>query len=221
MKNLIYFFALTLFFTSCKEQPKSPEDIINKSIDFHDQHNQWKNLNAQFIFDSRFSIATFPQETLNISMNIKTEEFIYHNPKRKIKVSYVNDICSADSCTGACKGYIWTKSFYPYVWGLPMKLKDPGYSPEKEWGKDEFNGFDCYTVNMHYDNENFTFYFDQSDYQLRGFKFIKNNTEKHGEIVKLKGLHIYEGIKFPAYRTWLNLDSTLIGTNQVLEINKL
>lgn len=221
MKFATFLILFVLLLTGCRNQPKSAIEIINKSVTFHDQHNHWSKLNAQFNFDSKFSIATFPQETLNISMNVKTDAFHYHNPKRKVKVQYINDVCSADSCTGACKGYSWTKSFYPYIWGLPMKLKDPGYTPEKDWAECIFNMYPCYSVKMNYENENFIYYFDQSDFQLRGFQFLKNDESKHGEIVTLKGLHTFDGIKFPAHRTWLNLDSSLIGTNEVLKITQL
>lgn len=221
MKFIIHCILISFIFIGCSSEPKSAKEIIDKSIAFHDQHHQWKDLNAEFKFDSRFTIATFPIETLEISINIPTNEFQYVNSKRNINVKYSNDTCFSPSCDGTCKAYSWTKGFYPYIWGLPMKLTDPGYSPEKEWQESNFNNSKCYAVDMHYENENFTFYFDQVSYQLKGFKFIKNEDSSHGEIVKLNNLYTFEGIQFPAHRTWLKLDSSLIGTNEVLNIKKL
>ena len=71
---------------------------------------------------------------------------------------------------------------------------------------------------MNYEAENFWFFFDQVDYQLRGFKFLKNDSSEKGEIIILRDLMKVDGILLPKHRTWLHKDSSLIGTNELLEV---
>jgi hypothetical protein len=74
---------------------------------------------------------------------------------------------------------------------------------------------------MNYEAENFTYYIDQHDFQLRGFQFLKNDKSGKGEIIHLDGLIKYKDIQFPKKRTWLHLDGDTIGTNEAMNINKI
>lgn len=99
-----------------------------------------------------------------------------------------------------------------------MKLKDPNTKPNEKWQRDTINGFNCYAVGVNYESENYTFYFDQADYQLRAFKFLKNDQSGEGEIIHLQGLYKYNNIRFPQKRTWLHLNQDTIGVNEVVNI---
>lgn len=221
MHKLFLFCFLSTIFFSCKNEPQSAQEIIDKAIKFHDPNNQWNSLNAKFLFESSFSFNDSVPEELHLSINNPQNQFTYKNLDRKVEIYYDNDSCEVISADGSCGGYSWTKNFYPYIWGLPMKLKDPGVTPESTWKKDTINGFNVYQVLVNYEAENFKFYFDQKDYQLRAFEFLKNDDSGKGEIIFLKDLFEFNGIKFPAYRKWMELNRELIGTNEVKAITQL
>lgn len=206
--------------TSCtiKDSKKniSAEEIISNSINFHDPKSSWNSFKATMHFESSFSFNDSIPEDLELSFDNSEAYFNYLNHDRKVNLKYYPDTCIKLTENGDCNGYSWTYGFYPYIWGLPMKLKDPGIKPQKDFCKTVFNNNSVWEVKVHYEAENYWFYFSPSDFQLKGFKFIKNNNPNKGEIVILKGLKEFKGIQFPKHRTWLHLDSSLIGTNEFL-----
>ena len=102
-----------------------------------------------------------------------------------------------------------------------MKLKDPNVSPLSKWNLDTINNHPCYLVYVNYEAENFTYYIDQEDFQLRAFKFLKNDNSGKGEIIHLEHFHEYNNLRFPKKRIWLHLNGDTIGTNEVMNINKI
>ncbi len=217
--NTLQIIISVITLTSCGsqviEKKLSSDEIISKSIDFHDPHQSWCTFHATMNFESSFSWNDSIPEHMELTFDNKQQYFNYLNHDRKVDLHYYPDSCSKASTNGDCGGYSWTYGFYPYIWGLPMKLQDPGIKPEKEFRKMVFNNESVYEVQVNYKAENFWFYFNDDDFQLEAFKFIKNDTTGKGEIVVLKNLKEVNGIKFPQHRTWLHLDSSLIGVNEL------
>lgn len=226
MKNTSTCLALflSLILDSCLLNPEklSNEEIISRTIEFHDPYNNWHTLRAEFHFDSQFSFADSTQEDIVVQIEVAENNFKYDNKYRKVALSYPRDTCMQESENGSCEQYRWTKNFYTYIWGLPMKLKDPGIHPEKETKKTFFNNYKCHVVPVHYEKENFLFYIDTANFQLRGFEFHKNDSSGKGEKIVLKDLYEFNHIKFPRHKTYIILpENTLGGTNEVKLIRKL
>jgi len=202
-----------------EEKTETAQGIVNASINFHDPHNNWNALNANFIFESKFSFNDSVPEELHININVPANDFKYHNLDRKVNLRYNNDSCEVLKGSGTCGGYSWTKNFYTYVWGLPMKLQDSSTTILPKFTTDTIRNTPVYIVSVNYENENFKFYFNQNTYELKFFGFIKNTGDKHGEFISLSGLQEFNGIKFPKHRRWEKLlTEELIGTNEVLSI---
>lgn len=198
---------------------KTAQDIVEASIKFHDPKNKWANLNAEFLFESKFSFNDSVPEELQVTIDVQKNDFQYHNLDRKVNIQYPQESCIILQGEGTCEGYRWTKNFYTYVWGLPMKLQDSEARIQEGFSSDTINNIPLNVVAVHYENENFKFYFDQKSSELKFFSFIKNNAEKHGEFIELRGLFEYNEIKFPAVKEWRESDSKkLIGTNEVITI---
>lgn len=219
MIQILVFTAITLLITACSEA-LTAKKIISNSIQFHDPNLKWTSLNQTLSFDSRFSFNDSVPEEMHLTFNNGSQEFTYNNLDRAVKLHYTPDTCYKKTSNGDCNGYKWTYGFYPFIWGLPMKLEDPGVEPESSFKATTFNNLKVWEVQINYTAENYWFYFDKTNYQLRGFKFIKNDNSKKGEIIVLNNLLEVNGIKFPKHRTWLHLDSSLIGTNEVIKLVK-
>jgi hypothetical protein len=216
--SLLHFLFILTTLMSCSNVPTSSQDIINRSIAFHDVNNNWKAFDQQLKFESRFSFNDSIPEELHLSFKTANNYFRYMNTDRKVDLEYFADSCISHTPEGNCNGYSWTSKFYPYIWGLPMKLRDPETQVQSNFKPTVFNGFKTWKIQVNYEAENFWFFFDQLDYQLRGFKFLKNDSSGKGEIIVLKDLVEVDGILLPKHRTWLHKDSSLIGTNELLEI---
>ena len=211
-----------LLFMSCLSRSAesiSAETIINNSIRFHDPENNWNSFQGKFLFDSRFHFADSNQESIVVTVDVEKNYLKYHNLFRKVDLDFFSDTCILNSSNGSCDGYRWTKNFYTFIWGLPMKLKDPGISPISKYTVDTFNHKTCYNVAVHYEAENFQFYFDTTNYQMMGFSFSKNDKSSKGEIIYLDRLIQFQGIKFPKKKTyWVLPDTIFGGTNEALSI---
>jgi hypothetical protein len=221
MRNFGLIIISFLMLFSCNKKPETAIQIIDKSIEFHDPENEWENLFATFSFNSSFSFNDSIPEELNITIDNLYNDFTYRNADRKVEIQYTEDSCKLISDNGSCEGYAWTKNFYTYVWGLPMKLKDPNIKPIPEWNLDTINNYPCYAVYVNYEAENFTYYIDQVDFQLRAFQFLKNDNSGKGEIIHLEGLIEYKDFQFPKKRIWLHLNGDTIGTNEAMYINEI
>jgi len=213
---------LLLIITSCEESKiETAQDIVNASITFHDPENKWKSLNAEFVFQSKFEFNDSVPEELHININVQNNNFRYTNLDRKVDISYSQDSCIVNQGNTNCNSYAWTKNFYTYIWGLPMKLNDPGTTINPNFTLDTIQQIPVYNVSVPYHDENYQFYFHQKTYELKFFQFIKNNETGHGEFITLSEIYEHNGIKFPKHKRWEQLSSReLIGTNEVLSIIK-
>lgn len=215
--RILQFFAVLFLCTNCSERPTSAEEIVEKSIQFHDPKNNWENFEGKLKFESRFHFNDSIPEILWLTFINGKNEFEYFNLDRAVHLKYNKDTCYKYSKNGSCIGYEWASRFYPFMWGLPMKIKDPGVTPQSDFKSTSINGVEVWVVEVHYESENFWYYFNKHNYALVALKFIKNDSSKKGEIVLLKELKKVFSMNLPTFRTYLNLDSSLIGTNQLLE----
>lgn len=214
---------MTLIIVGCNSEPKilTAQDIVDASIKFHDPENKWSALNADFVFESKFETNDSVPEELHININVPENGFQYTNLDRKIDITYNQDSCEVLKGTGTCGGFRWTKNFYTYVWGLPMKLKDSATVVKPKYTLDTIQNIPLYVISVPYEKENFKFYFDQKSFEIKFFGFVKNGGLSKGEFIRLSGLYEYEGIKFPKHKRWEDLfNPELIGTNEVLSISK-
>jgi len=115
----------------------------------------------------------------------------------------------------------WMRNYYLYLWGLPMKLQDPGTRAAPEARRTEWRGRDAWEVKVTYDPEVggdlWYFYFDPEDYRLVGYRFHHDATETDGEYIPLEGLVEVGGLRLPAARSWYTVaDDRLLGTDTLL-----
>ncbi len=197
----------------------SAEEIIDKSVTFHDPSNNWHKLHARFMFVSKFKNNPFPTENLAITINNPKNEFKYQNIQRNFEASFTPNNCKTISKTGDCNNYTWTKNFYTYVWGLPMKLKDTGVKIDSSYTTEVLHNQKCYKVSVQYPAENYFFYFRCSDFELVAFSFLKNDSSGHGEFVEMSGKYIFNNITFPRKRVCKELvTKKILGENSVINI---
>ncbi|RED97412.1 DUF6503 family protein [Marinoscillum furvescens] len=114
------------------------------------------------------------------------------------------DSCFVVEGTTPCDRVATIRNFYLYLWGLPMKLKDPGTNIVAQVKDTVVNDEDVFGITVPYAKDVWTFYFRKSDYSLNAYQFMFSE-KPGGEIILLEGEHVTSGIKFPKTRAWYQL----------------
>ena len=101
---------------------------------------------------------------------------------------------------------MWLRNYYLFVWGLPMKLRDPGTIVDPEPVMDSYDGQDALKVRVTYDPEvggdTWYFYFHPETARLIGYRFYHDESANDGEYIHLEGEIANGGLRLPAKRSW-------------------
>ena len=116
------------------------------------------------------------------------------------------------------------QNYYTYLYGLPMKLKDPGAIIHNEVMLDKFKGDEYYVLKVTYDKkvggDTWYFYFETETYQMRYYQFYHDESKHDGEYILLDGLETINGVKMPKKRSWyMNKDDKYLGTDILSKTN--
>ena len=107
------------------------------------------------------------------------------------------------------------RNYYIYLWGLPMKLKDSQASIQSP-GLADWEGVECHMVEVHYESDQWKFYFDKASFRLAGYEFVQNNG--NGERILLEGEAMIGSIKVPSTRSWfVTSDNRFLGTDRLVK----
>ena len=110
------------------------------------------------------------------------------------------------------------KNYYSYLYGLPMKLQDPGTQIDSNVIKKTFKGKQYLVLKVTYDEkvgkDTWFFYFDPKTFAMEAYQFLKDSKPETGEYILLSGMEIINGIKMPKTRAWyFNKDDKYLGTD--------
>ena len=101
---------------------------------------------------------------------------------------------------------MWLRNYYLFVWGLPMKLRDPGTIVDPEPVADSFDDQEALKVRVTYDPEvggdTWYFYFHPDTARLLGYRFYHDESKNDGEYIHLEGEIENGGLRLPAKRSW-------------------
>lgn len=234
MRYLLLFlilFGSTAFYA----QNVTAEELLNKSIAFHNPNNKWEN------FDGAFKVLmNRPNSSERLSiikMDLPAQQFSLEVHKDNTTYSYVFD---KEECTTSLNGsseisdedrktYRLTcdrgkmmQNYYTYLYGLPMKLKDPGTILDSTVQTKTFKGKEYLVLKVNYEEgvgkDVWYFYFDPSTYALEVYQFYHDQSKNDGEYILLEGLEEINGIKMPKNRAWYyNKDNKYLATDILLQ----
>lgn len=229
------FLSLVLLTTSCSSPLKS-EDILDRSIGYHDPTNRWESfdgiLNITMEIPDRASRLSeikinLPEEIFYVKATVDTLETVFdlNNTACKVLFNGSTEFSEEDekkyrlNCETA-KRY---QNYYTYLYGLPMKLKDPGTHISDTVERKNFKGKDYLVLKATYDeavgSDIWYFYFDPETYAMEVYQFFRmddNGLQRDdtGEYIILSEEKIINAIKMPKVRAWYyNKDDTYLGTD--------
>jgi hypothetical protein len=210
-------------------------ELLERSIAYHDPSGNWNTFNGAFKI--QLEMPDTPQRLSEVTIDLPGEYFNLSQTKENRTTQYTlnRDDCAITVCTtgdvdhqgvsdykSECEKARLYKNYYTYLYGLPMKLKDPGTLIERKVERKEFKGKEYLVLKVTYKEavgkEVWFFYFNPKSYAMELYQFFKGDPEKEGkdtgEYIVLSEEKMIQGIKMPKIRVWYyNKDNGYLGTD--------
>jgi len=224
--NLFFLFGVTSF---C--QFKTAEELLEKSIAYHDPNGVWNTYSGSLTITAtrpnasdRVSLITLDHPSEYFSMTVTQDGSETTHMLKKGICSYTLNGSrefskeEEEKYRFSCERTQMMKNYYSYLYGLPMKLKDPGTVLDPRVYKKTFKGSDYLAVKVTYDadvgNDTWYFYFNPATYALEVYQFYHDEAKNDGEYILLDGLMDIQTMKIPQNRSWfMNKDNTFLGAD--------
>lgn len=235
MKSLLIIFTL-LFSIVGFSQEITGAQLLENAIQYHDPNNNWQRFNGQL--NVTMESPSNPNRVSEIAINLPAESFYVKAASNSNTTEFT---IVKDSCTIAFNGHTnlseadikthrltceranMYKNYYTYLYGLPMKLKDPGTNIHDIVERKIFKGNAYLVLKASYDeavgSDVWYFYFNPETFAMEIYQFYKTDAtgkEKidSGEYILLTEEHTVNSIKMPKKRAWYyNKDDAYLGTD--------
>ena len=210
-------------------------ELLDKTIRYHDPKSNWDT------FDSTLKFGQDTPDKTNsfrwAHINNATGSFTFWQEKEEGQIKY---FIQGDSCRQTVAGktdfseeiakkykltckrsQLW-RDYYTYLYGLPMKLKDPGTLLSETVLDTSFMDTPCWAISVTYDEavgkDKWYFYLDKSTFALIGYRFFHDENKNDGEYIVLKDEVVIQGVRIPKVRSWYyNLDGKFLGVDDLIE----
>ena len=227
---ILYFLSMLAF-----SQELTGSELLAKSIAYHDPQGQWSNFQGTLVIE--LTMPDRPNRTSEVTLNLPNQYF-------KLKATRDGTVTERSldrgSCSfslngnstptaeeiekhrGDCERTQMMRNYYTYLYGLPMKLKDPGTHVHEKVIQKTFKGKEYLVLKVTYDeavgSDTWYFYFDPNTYAMEVYQFFKNESKNDGEYILLKDLMEVKGIKMPKTRAWYyNNNDGYLGTDDLMK----
>jgi len=118
------------------------------------------------------------------------------------------------------------RDYCEYLYGMPMKLRDPGVILPSQVESTRFIGREVWSLRVTYDPEVgadiWYFYFDQTTFALIGYRFYHDESLNDGEYITLTDEVVDEisGLRLPKKRAWYyNADDRHLATDDIVKMS--
>jgi dipeptidyl-peptidase-4 len=220
MKNLFSLLFVCFYISISFAQSLTSIELLDKSIQYHDPNNRWKNFKATLHFEQRHPMKTEQRFRTTIFDRSRNYFKFIQTTDDEILIREADGENCNNLYNGStkipeevnkkhrftCERAKMYRDYYEYLYGLPMKLKDQGTIIDPLVKDEIFNGRSVYSIRVTYEKnvgeDIWYFYFDKKSYALIGYRFFHDESKKDGEYISLYGEEIVQGIKIPKNRFW-------------------
>ena len=228
-----YFFAIIIMAGTLPlmAQELSSTQLLDKAIAYHDPNQLWDVFEGKLFITLQYPDGK--ERRSEVEINLPKEyfklttleddvviEYILEKEDCTLKLNGNTSISDEDRNTYrlTCEQALKTKNYYTYLYGLPMKLKDPGSNLDPLVQTKNLNGKNYLVLKVTYDedigNDIWYFYFDPSTSAMEAYQFFHDEAKNDGEYILLNGIENVASIKMPKIRTWYyNSNNQLLGTD--------
>lgn len=214
------------------------ETLIARSIAYHDPQGRWERGAISLrVVESRpgaesrtASVLMTPgRGTVTVGRVTEAATTAFGVMGEEITLRSVNGESGLDEEALAAHGLgrervMWLRNFYLFVWGLPMKLRDPGTIVDPEPLADSYDGQEALKVRVTYDPEvggdTWYFYFHPETARLIGYRFYHDEAANDGEYIHLEGEIADAGLRLPARRRWFfHANDEFLGEDEAISLS--
>ncbi|HFA47981.1 MAG TPA: hypothetical protein ENJ95_03065 [Bacteroidetes bacterium] len=231
MKYTALLFLFSFSICPIFSQNISSKKLLQKSIAYHDPSNQWPTFNGELNLKETRPNGSDRHTQLQINNNngfFKMEQdrdgnhltHILENGECSYMLNNSKTIAEEDIKKHKlnCKRTQFMRNYYVYLYGLPMKLNDPGTIVHDNIEKTKFQDQDCFAMKVTYEegvgNDIWYFYFHPKTYAMIGYRFYHDEEKNDGEYITLEGVKTINNMRLPMTRKWyVNKDGKFLGAD--------
>jgi len=219
-------------------------DVLERSIAYHDPQNTWWTRPIEITAEVRLAerLAAergYERRIDRIRVDIAAGQFLYRSEKGEHRIEItgngetfgarLNGSAEIDNEEREEHGLApdrlarW-RDYFAYVFGVPMKLRDPGTRLDPAVTRVEFAGRELLALRVTYSPEvgkdTWYFYVDPETFALAGCRFYHDEGENDGEYIVYEGEVMGpHGLRLPKFRRWhMNRDGEYIAADELLAI---
>ncbi len=233
--RFLFIFCSFFFLLKSNAQELTGEQLLEKTIAFHDPGGNWETFSGTLNVTMETPKASprkstividLPKEHFEVTARRDTNTTKYSITKGACTITFNGETNISEEIKKknnlSCERANLYKNYYTYLYGLPMKLKDPGTKIASNVARRNFKGKEYLMMKVSYDegvgSDVWFFYFDPKTYAMEVYQFFKGNPfgmgKDTGEYILLSEMKTIEGIKMPKVRAWYyNKDDKYLGTD--------
>lgn len=217
LPTLLLVVVSTLFAIPASAEAPSADDLLARSIAHHDPDGKF--LTGTWCLTFRETRPGGSDRHSEILVDVPGERFkmlrkgeheiagVIDGEHCEMTLDGRSDVTDAEREEHrlSCERLGFMQNYYVYLWGLPMKLRDPG----THLGDVEATTFmdqPVYGLRVTYDadvgGDVWYFYFDRDSSALVGYRFYHDEEKNDGEYIVLEGEHEAHGMRLPESRAW-------------------
>ncbi len=222
------------------QSPPGATELLERSIEYHDPRGHWQDGRLRLALTE--SRPDGSDRTTGLLIDNRRGRFQIDTTRTGARLEGrlsagecrwsldgATDFTEADRETYRldCPRLRWLRDYYSYLWGLPMKLRDPGTRLHPRVDDVRFNQQRVWAMRVTYDetvgSDTWYFYFAQRDHSLVGYRFYHDEAAGDGEYILLEGEIEAAGLRLPAIRSWYtNAEERYLGTDrlELLEVTR-
>ena len=234
MKLFHLYFTFILFCSTNYSQELSGNELLDKAISYHDSNGNWSSFNGELrvTMESPEKSTRLTEIKINLpieyfyskaSRDNDTTEFILEKENCEIlyngSTSFSEEIAKEKQLN--CERAKMYKNYYTYLYGLPIKLKDPGTIIQEKIERKTFHGKEYLVLKVTYKEvvgkDTWYFYFDPETFAMEVYQFFHDESKNDGEYILLTEEETINGIKMPKNRAWYtNKEEKHLGTDVLM-----
>ena len=234
MKHQFIFVCLLVFSINSYSQDISGEELLEKAIQYHDPKGKWEK--SKITLNLKQETPSRPTRLTTTIIDNKKNTFWQKDEQdgQTVVRNLENDSCFQElngktAFTDEekkkhrldCKWTKFWRDYQSFLYGLPMKLKDPGTIVHEEVKETTFQKKECLALKITYDEavgkDTWYFYFHPKSFAMIGYRFFHDESKNDGEYITLEGEVKVNGMRLPQDRKWyINMDDKYLGQDYLM-----
>jgi len=211
-------------------------ELLNRSIAYHDPHGSWERgafeiteLASRPDGTGRRNVLRFDNARSRFEMESTVDgralSLAVENDKVEVRLEGRGGLSGDELERYRLKPaqVLSRRNMSLFLWGLPMKLRDPGTRLDPKVKETHFQGRAVYELRVTYDegvgSDIWYFYLDRETCALVGHRFHHDESAGDGEYAVLSEEVSGQGLRLPRVRKWYrNQGNQLLITHTVLSL---